>query len=95
MIVEDQGEIIAYLSRSDTYGGGDTVGRVETHVSEILLAGGARLQLKRPSIPYLDFSTPDMRRAACEAEVSINRRTAPAIYRGVIPVTRAPTAPCG
>ena len=89
MIVEDQGEIIAYLSRSDTYGGGDTVGRVETHVSEIFLAGARAYKLKRAvKFPYLDFSTPDMRRAACEAEVSINRRTAPAIYRGVIPVTR-------
>ena len=68
MIVEDQGEIIAYLSRSDTYGGGDTVGRVETHVSEIFLAGARAYKLKRAvKFPYLDFSTPDMRRAACEA----------------------------
>ncbi len=90
MIVEDQGETIAFLSRPETYGGGNgTVGRVETHVSEIFLAGKRAYKLKRAvKFPYLDFSTPGKRRAACEAEVSINRRTAPAVYRGVIPVTR-------
>jgi hypothetical protein len=90
VIVEDQGETIAFLSRPETYGGGNgAVGRVETHVSEIFLAGKRAYKLKRAvKFPYLDFSTPGKRRAACEAEVSINRRTAPGIYRGVIPVTR-------
>ena len=90
MIVEEQGETIAYLSRPDTYGGGNReVGRVETHISEIFLAGELAYKLKRAvKFPYLDFSTPEKRRVACEAEVSINRRTAPGIYRGVIPVTR-------
>lgn len=90
MIVEDQGETIAYLSRPGTYGGGkEAVGRVETHISEIFLAGARAYKLKRAvKFPYLDFSTPEKRRAACAAEVSINSRTAPGIYRGVIPVTR-------
>ena len=37
---------------------------------------------------YLDFSTSERRRALCEAEVRLNRRTAPSLYRGVIAVTR-------
>jgi hypothetical protein len=37
---------------------------------------------------YLDFSTKERRKAMCEAEVRINRRTAPALYRGVVAVTR-------
>jgi aminoglycoside phosphotransferase family enzyme/predicted kinase len=47
------------------------------------------LKLKRAvRFDYLDFSTGPLRRAACEREVSINRRSAPSIYRGVVPVTR-------
>lgn len=37
---------------------------------------------------YLDFSTAERRKAMCDAEVRINRRTAPALYRGVVAVTR-------
>ncbi|MBV8506669.1 MAG: AAA family ATPase, partial [Alphaproteobacteria bacterium] len=33
--------------------------------------------------PYLDFSTVDLRRRACEAELVLNRRTAPALYEEV------------
>jgi aminoglycoside phosphotransferase family enzyme/predicted kinase len=39
---------------------------------------------------YLDFSTVERRRDMCDAEVRLNRRTAKAIYRGVVPVTREP-----
>ena len=56
MIVEDQGETMAFLSRPETYGGGnEAVRRVETHISEIFLAG---------KFPYLDLSTPEKRLAA-------------------------------
>lgn len=90
MIVQDQSEVIAFLSRPESYGRGDAaVERIETHVSEVFLAGGRAVKLKRAvKFPYLDFSTPGLRRAACEAEVRVNARTAPSIYRGVIPVTR-------
>jgi hypothetical protein len=37
---------------------------------------------------YLDFSTAELRRLACEAEVRVNRRAAPTLYRGVVAVTR-------
>jgi aminoglycoside phosphotransferase family enzyme len=36
---------------------------------------------------YLDFSTPEHRREYCEAELRLNRRAAPTLYRRVIPVT--------
>jgi hypothetical protein len=39
---------------------------------------------------YLDFSTSERRRAMCDAEVRLNRRTAPDIYRGVVSITREP-----
>jgi uncharacterized protein len=37
----------------------------------------------------MDYSTLEKRRAACEAEVEINRKTAPSLYLGTIPITRA------
>ncbi len=90
MIVEDQSEVVALLSRPETFGAGvDTVDRVETHVSLVFMGGDRVLKLKRAvKLPYLDFSTAGLRRGACEAEVAINRRTAPHLYRGVVAVTR-------
>ena len=53
------------------------------------LAGDRVYKLKRAvRFDYVDFSTIELRRAACEAEVRLNRRTAPSLYLGVRPVTR-------
>ncbi len=89
-----QDEVIDFLSDPATFGGKHgsvdrPVERIETHVSLVFLCAGRVLKLKRAVVfPYLDFSTPDRRRLACEAEVRINRRTAPTIYNGVVAVTR-------
>ena len=82
MVVEDQRAVIDYLaSRADD--------RIETHSAIVFLAGTHAWKLKRAVLfDYLDFSTVDRRRQMCEAEVRLNRRTAPSIYRGVLPVTR-------
>ena len=43
------------------------------------------LKIKRAvRFPFLDFSTLEKRKAACEAEIEVNRPFAPAIYRGVV-----------
>ena len=39
---------------------------------------------------YLDFSTVERRRAMCQEELRLNRRTAPTLYLDVVPVTREP-----
>jgi len=36
----------------------------------------------------MDYSSLERRRTACEAEVRVNRRTAPGIYRRAVPVHR-------
>ncbi len=76
---QNQDEVIRFLARPQTYGGGATrVERVETHVSIVFLVGDRAFKLKRAvRFPYLDFTTRDRRRAACAAEVAVNRRTAP------------------
>ena len=38
--------------------------------------------------PFLDYSTLDKRKAACEAEIEVNRPFAPDIYRRVVAITR-------
>lgn len=90
MTVEDQDEVIAFLEDPSSYGqDGGSIERIDTHISVIFLAGGRAYKLKRAvKLDFLDFSTLDLRREACEAEVRINRRTAPALYLGVVPVTR-------
>ena len=91
MITEDQAEVVAFLE-SPVAHGGLPVERIDTHASIVFLAGERAWKLKRAvRYDYLDFSTPERRRAMCEAELRINRRTAPELYRRVVPVTREAT----
>ena len=90
MITQDQSDVVAFLASPSTHDGA-IVERIETHASIVFLAGRRALKLKRAvRYDYLDFSEIERRRAMCEAEVRINRRTAPDLYRGVVAVTRQP-----
>jgi aminoglycoside phosphotransferase family enzyme/predicted kinase len=96
MVVEDQRGVIEFLSspsthasRTDDTAGAPTVERIETHSAIVFLTGQRALKLKRAvRFDYLDFSTAAERRRMCEAEVRLNQRTAPSLYRGVVAVTR-------
>lgn len=62
--------------------GGTTL--VETHISWVLVGPSEVWKLKKPvAMGFLDFSTLAARKAACEAEVALNRRLAPDVYLGV------------
>jgi aminoglycoside phosphotransferase family enzyme/gluconate kinase len=62
---------------------------IETHISSVLLAGDYAYKIKKPvQFGFVDFSTLDRRRACCEEEIRLNRRTAPSLYLGVVPITR-------
>lgn len=88
MITEDQTRVIDFLASRSTYGGA-LVERIDTHASIVFLAGERAYKLKRAvRFDYLDFSTSERRHGLCEAEVRLNRRTAPTLYRGVVPVTQ-------
>jgi aminoglycoside phosphotransferase family enzyme len=86
----DQAETIAFLMRPESYGQGVVeVERIDTHGAMVFLAGDRAYKLKRAvKLPYLDFSTPDKRRAVSERELAINRRTAPNLYLDVIAIRR-------
>ena len=90
MARDAQGDVIAFLSTPAAFGlRAGAVDRIDTHISIVWLAGDRAFKLKRAvRFDYVDFSTSELRRVACEAEVRLNRRTAPALYRGVLPVTR-------
>ena len=67
---------------------------VETHASWVVLAGAYAYKFKRPvRYAFLDYSTLDRRRAACEAEVALNRRWAPTLYLDVVELAATPDGP--
>jgi len=86
-----QEDVLAFLADPAAYGGGlKTVRRIDTHAASVFLAGDRVLKVKRAvRFPFLDFSTLEKRKAACEAEIEVNRRLAPNLYRGVVAITRA------
>jgi len=83
---------VSFLSRPDSYvPAPEAVVTHETHMSWVFMAGERVYKLKKPvRFPYLDFSTLECRAAACCAEVTLNRRLAPDVYLGVVPLTAAP-----
>lgn len=61
---------------------------IETHISWVLLGTTEVWKVKKPvDFGFVDFHTLEQRRAACEAEVRLNRRLAPDVYLDVVPVT--------
>src|SRR5215467_9605788 len=85
---DGQSEVLAFLANRATYGGAP-VRRIDTHSAVVFLAGDRAFKVKRAvRYSYLDFSTLAQRKAACEAELEINRIFAPGLYLRVIPVTR-------
>lgn len=88
---EEQQNIVAFLLLPEAYGlaADEKVGHIETHASHVFLAGDRAWKLKkRVKFTFLDFSTLERRKAACESEIELNRRTAPEIYLRVVPVRR-------
>ena len=86
-----QQDVIAFLADPAAHGPEcGRVDRIDTHISIVFLASDRAYKLKRAvHFPYVDYSTLEARRHCCEKEVRLNRRTAPELYYGVVPVTRA------
>jgi aminoglycoside phosphotransferase family enzyme/predicted kinase len=83
-----QAEVFALLSDPATHGGGE-VKRIDTHAAAVFLAGERAYKVKRAvRFPFLDYSTLEKRKAACEAELAVNRAFAPDLYRRVVAITR-------
>lgn len=83
-------ELLEQLSRPTAFPDGPAAVEVrQTHISVVFLAGDFAYKIKKPvQLGFLDFSTLERRRHFCEEEVRLNRRLAPGVYLGVVPVTR-------
>lgn len=87
---ESQEAVFALLADPATHDG-HAVKRIDTHAASVFLAGERALKVKRAvRFPFLDYATLAKRKAACETELAINRRSAPDIYRRVVAITREP-----
>ena len=68
--------------------------RIETHISWVFLGPEDVFKVKKPvALGFLDFSDREARRRACVAEVELNRRLAPGVYLGVVPVVSTGDGP--
>lgn len=86
---DPQADIIAFLDYGNAFADCRRQTRIDTHAASVFLSGNRAWKLKRAvCFGYLDFSTPDKRRDVLEAELRLNRRTAPDLYRAVHVVTR-------
>lgn len=71
----------------DSRGADLQVGRLDTHISTLLFVDQHVYKIKKAILtPFLDFSTLELRRHFCAEEVRLNRRLAPDVYCGVVPI---------
>jgi aminoglycoside phosphotransferase family enzyme len=66
----------------------------ETHISWVALTGEWAYKLKKPvDFGFVDFTTLELRRAACHEEIRLNRRTAPELYDDVVTLIEEHSGP--
>lgn len=85
-----QSELIDAIARGSADARGPVeVELVQTHLSLVVLAGDRAYKFKKAlDLGFVDYTTLDRRRRFCEEEVRLNRRLAPGVYVGVVPITR-------
>src|SRR5215831_1695786 len=89
-------EMVEKLRRAPEWSalGGGPVEMTQTHISVVLLGRERVLKLKKPvDFGFLDYTTFEKRRRACEAEVELNRRLCDQTYLGVQPIVEKDGAP--
>ena len=86
---ESQEAVFRFLTDPETHKLSEPVERVDTANAVVFLAGADVYKLKRAvKFPFMDLSTLDKRREACEAEIAVNRPLAPDIYLSALPIVR-------
>ena len=81
-------EKVSFLKGPEAYGDRPiAVQAKETHMSWVFVAGDRVFKLKKPALsPFLDFRTLAAREHNCREEMRLNRRLAPDVYLGVVPL---------
>ena len=87
----DQLALFNFLRRPDSFGAPESPVEIrQTHISIVALTSTHVYKVKKTrNLGFLDFSTPEKRRLACEAEVRLNRRLSHDVYLGVVPISRS------
>jgi uncharacterized protein len=90
-VSDEQAATLDFLLSGAAFGvPAEEIQRIETHAAVVLLAGQRAFKMKRAvRYSFLDFTTLEQRHRALEAELQLNRRTAPQLYRRLLAVTRA------
>jgi aminoglycoside phosphotransferase family enzyme/predicted kinase len=84
---QSQQAVLDFLAQAP---GPDAPTRIDTHGASVFLFPDRVLKIKRAvKFPFLDYSTLALRKAACEAELAVNRPFAPQIYRRIVAITQA------
>lgn len=80
---------VAFLRTREAYcGATGPIGCRETHMSWLFATADRVYKLKKPvRFPFLDFSSLERRHVACQAELVLNRRLAPDVYKALAPLT--------
>lgn len=80
--------LIAALARPEAYPHpAEAIEVHQTHISVVFLAGAFAYKIKKPvNLGFVDYSTLEKRQHFCEEEVRLNRRLAPDVYLGVVPI---------
>jgi uncharacterized protein len=85
----DQSDVFAFLADPATHELREPIIRIDTHGAAVFLAGKNVYKVKRAvQFPFMDFSTLDKRRRACERELAVNEADAPGLYLGVVPISK-------
>jgi uncharacterized protein len=87
---DSQEAVFRFLADPRTHRLDEPVARVDTAAAVVFLAGPDAYKVKRAvTFPFMDLSTLDKRRLACEAEIAVNRASAPGVYLAASPITRS------
>jgi len=84
----NQEPLIAFLESPEWYPHRPTeIHAIQTHISWVFIASPFVFKVKKPvNLGFLDFSTLEKRHYFCQREIELNRRLAPEIYLGVVPI---------
>jgi aminoglycoside phosphotransferase family enzyme/predicted kinase len=88
----DPDQVRAAVARISADAAGEPgVDVLETHISYVFLTPSRAYKLKKPLIlPFLDYGTPQRRRALCSEEIRLNQRLAGDLYIGVLALIQRP-----
>ena len=86
----DHEKVCAFLSDPVNFADGSTsIDIIVTHGAKVFLGLRDVFKIKQSvAYEYMDFSTLEKRKEACEREYAINKPAAPEIYKNVVAITR-------